>query len=85
MRAGCPLTFSSIATSPGSDPREIGVSTSKDSEGADLWVCRGSSQVFLLQPFPHWSIWRGGIGLGKAERKGLFLKLVPFLEFHWGP
>lgn len=29
---------------------------------------------------PRWSIWRGGIGLGKAERTGLFLRPGPSPE-----
>lgn len=26
--------------------------------------------MFLLPPAPHWSIWRGGVGLGRERGKG---------------
>lgn len=78
MRAGCPLTLGSTATSRAVILGDRSVHI-KGGEGADLWVCRGSPQVCLLQPLPagasgerHWP-WEG-------REKGLFLKSVPSLE-----
>lgn len=55
---------------PGSDPREIGVSTSKDVERQIYGSAGAPPRCFCSHSPPHWSIWRGGVGLGREKGKG---------------